>query len=320
MMSEQNKYQFPTLEPDDIEVKVKQVGEKGTSVLLYKTSRTDMRYLDEAYGVNNWQVDYQMIGDMLFCTISVWDDDKKQWIRKQSNGIPSREDGEGNEVKGQASDAMKRSGFLFGIGRELYSAPFTFISSSKLPTKQDKNNPKRWVLEDQFTKFAVSDIGYDNKRKINRLVIINQKTGDVLYSYNGSSMQKNAKNAPKKEEPKQEAPKPVAKPVEKPIEAPNAEEQTKLQQKVNNAIPPKATVEVTDTIPKEKAQHELLCESFIKRHNITKIKFAEWRANAVKAGKDISAKRWADLSEDEWVTLLATMEALYEEGFFKGVA
>ena len=92
-------------------------------------------------------------------------------------------------------------------------------------------------------------------------VIINQKTGDVVYSYGdsnkASSAQKNTRSAPKKEEtPKQETPKPV----EKPVETPKAEEPTKLQQKVNNAIPENGKVEVASTIPKEKAQHELLCE------------------------------------------------------------
>ena len=319
-MSEQKKLEFPTLEPEDIEVKVKQVGEKGTSVLLYKTARTDMDYLDKVVGIGNWQCDYKEVKGNLYCTIQIWDEEKKQWISKVDCGIESREDGDGNEKKGEASDAFKRAGFKVGIGRELYTAPFTYISSAKLPTKQDKNNPKRWLLEDPFTKFEVSDIGYDNKRKINKLVIINQKTGDVLYSYDKSKQgtkQPTPKSAPKKEEaPKQETPKPV----EKPVEAPKAEEPTKLQQKVNNAIPENGKVEVASTIPKEKAQHELLCESFIKRHNITKLKFAEWRANAVKAKKPVCAKRWADMTEEEWVTLLATMEALCEEGFFGEVA
>lgn len=319
-MSEQKRYEFPTLEADDIEVKVKQIGQKGTSVLLYKTSRTDMRYLDEVYGVNNWQVEYQMIGDMLFCTISIWDEEKKQWIKKQSNGIESREDGEGNEKKGWSSDALKRAGFVAGCGRELYSAPFTFIPSSKLPVKQDEKNPKRWILEDPFTKFAVSDIGYDSKRKINRLVIINQKTGEILYNYSASNTpQKNTRSAPKKEEIKNEPPKQDEKPIEKPIEQ-QKEEQPKLQQKINNVVPENGNVEVSDAIPKQKAQHEILCEGFIKRHKIDKVKFATMRAEAVKAGKNVSAKRWNDLTEEEWLTLLATMEALYEEGFFKDVA
>ena len=99
---------IPTLEADDIEVKIKQVTQKGAFALLYKTARTDMRILDEMFGINNWQVEYERIGDVLFCTISVWDDEKKQWVKKQNCGIESREDGEGNEKKGEASDALMK--------------------------------------------------------------------------------------------------------------------------------------------------------------------------------------------------------------------
>ena len=105
-MSEQKKYEFPTLEADDIEVKVKKVGKTGTSVLLYKTARTDMEYLDKVVGIDNWQCDYKEIKGNLYCTIQIWDDDKKHWISKVDCGIESREDGDGNEKKGEASDAL----------------------------------------------------------------------------------------------------------------------------------------------------------------------------------------------------------------------
>ena len=303
---------IPTLEPDDIEVKIKQVTAKGAFALLYKTARTDMRYLDEAYGPNNWQIGYQMIGDMLFCTISVWDDEKKQWVSKQSNGIESREDGEGNEAKGWASDGCKRSGFLWGIGRELYSSPRVFLN---VATKQDgeyKGKPV-YKLEDPWAKYVVTDIAYDNKRRISKLVIMCEKTGEVVYRYGVGGGQ-----APKNPTKKQD------KPVEKPVtQAPVAkkEDAPKLQQKVeavaNKAEAPKATVTTASQLPNpNKTQHEILCEGFMQRHSIDKYKFATWRANAVKAGKPVSAKNFKELTEDEWVTLLAAMEALYEEGFF----
>ena len=99
---------IPTLKPEDIEVKVKKVGKNGTQVLLYKTARTDMRILDDVFGINNWQVEYERIGEVLYCTISIWDEDKKQWIPKVDCGTESREDGEGNEKKGEASDALTK--------------------------------------------------------------------------------------------------------------------------------------------------------------------------------------------------------------------
>ena len=317
-MAEMKKYDIPTLEADDIEVKVKQVGEKGTVVLLYKTARTDMRYLDEIYGVNNWQVDYSIIGDALYCTMSIWDDTKNQWVRKTNCGIPSREDGDGNEKKGEASDAMKRAGFLLGIGRELYSAPFTFISSKVLPTEQDKKNPNRWVLKNPFTKFVVTDIDYDNKRKINKLVIADKQTGEILYRY-GDTQRTNQRNAQDKQNTpppkKQEEPKKEQNSV-----APKENE----QQKPVDAQKPNVVVTTTDRIPnsedKEKPAHEKLYDDFISRHKIDGKKFISLRADAVKAGKNVTSKSLKELTPDEWVTLLAMMEALYDDGFFKGVA
>ena len=40
---------FRVLKPEEIEVKVKQVTEKGAVALIYKTSRVDMDILDETF-------------------------------------------------------------------------------------------------------------------------------------------------------------------------------------------------------------------------------------------------------------------------------
>ena len=39
-----------------------------------------MKILDEVYGANNWQRTHEVIGGNLYCTVSIWDDGKKQWI------------------------------------------------------------------------------------------------------------------------------------------------------------------------------------------------------------------------------------------------
>lgn len=287
--------QFPLLEPDDIEVKVKTVGQKGATVLLYKTSRTDMRILDETFGYNNWQDSYEVIDGTLFCTISIWDEEKRQWINKCSNGIPSRADDDGNEVKGEASDAMKRAGFVVGIGRELYSAPFTFIN---LETKQDDRG--KWKLVDPFVKFVVSEIGYDEKRRINKLEIKNQKTGAVVYTF---GMGSTPKNTQKNEAPKQTTP-------QKKEETPKAVAPKKTA--------PKQVVEKRDTLPvaENAPMHEKLYKNFLERHKLTGEKFIEYRAKAVREGKPVTQKSFKELSPEEWVSLIAMMEALYEEGFY----
>lgn len=123
------------LRADEIEVRVAQVGQRGVSLLLYKDSRCDMRILDETFGVMGWRDSYQSINGELFCTIEVWDAEKSQWVAKQSNGSPSNMEAE----KGRASDAFKRAGFMLGIGRELYTAPFIWVSSEKCNIGKGKN-------------------------------------------------------------------------------------------------------------------------------------------------------------------------------------
>ncbi len=90
------------------------------SILAYKDARTDMQVLDEACGQFNWMVEYQRdTKQILQCTISIWDEVKLQWISKTSNGIESEYESE----KGEYSDAFKRAGFMWGIGRKLYDFP-----------------------------------------------------------------------------------------------------------------------------------------------------------------------------------------------------
>lgn len=104
-MANEGYDKIPTLNPEDIEVKIKQVGQKGAVALLYKTARTDMEYLDKVFGIGNWQCGYTEIKGNLYCTIDIWDNEKKTWVHKMDCGIESREDGDGNEKKGEASDA-----------------------------------------------------------------------------------------------------------------------------------------------------------------------------------------------------------------------
>lgn len=164
------------LKAEEIECRVGQKTKDGSkySVLLYKTARTDMDILDEVFGVDNWQVDYSMIGQMLFCTISVWSDARGCWIRKSSNGTESNMEAE----KGQASDAYKRAGFMVGIGRELYSAPRIWIDSSVSP----------YDLE-------VDQIEYDESDKICTLVL--SAKGKTVYQFrNGKGVTEKKKVEP----------------------------------------------------------------------------------------------------------------------------
>ena len=170
------------LKADEIECRVGQVKKDGSkySVLLYKTARTDMAILDELYGPMNWQVSYQTVDGSLYCTISIWDAQKCQWISKQSNGTESNMEAE----KGKASDALKRAGFMVGIGRELYTAPQIWLD-------KDINS---YSLE-------VAEIGYNEKNEINRLVI--KSKGNVVFDMG-------KKTTPKAEQKDEQIEKPEA--------------------------------------------------------------------------------------------------------------
>jgi len=161
---------FRKLNADEIEVRVKTVGEKGATALLYKTARTDMQLLDETVGADAWSCDYKEIKGNLFCGITI------DGVTKWDCGIESREDSEGNEKKGEASDAFKRAGFRWGIGRELYTSPFIFLN-----VKTEKNSKGQFVVSG-FATFSVKSIEYDGNR-ISRLSIIDDKSGAVVYTF-----------------------------------------------------------------------------------------------------------------------------------------
>lgn len=100
---------FRKLNANEIECRVSQVKPNGVILLLYKDARVDMNILDETVGPMNWQKEYSR--DNANCTVSIWDDKKKQWIRKEDTGTESRTEAE----KGLASDAFKRACFNWGI-------------------------------------------------------------------------------------------------------------------------------------------------------------------------------------------------------------
>ena len=179
------------LKAEEIECRVGTINGRGCNLLLYKDARVDMKILDETYGVGNWQRIHEVINDNLFCTIEIWNDRTKQWVKKQDVGTESYTEKE----KGEASDSFKRAGFNVGIGRELYTSPFIWImpkTSMKPYNTKDiegneanefygykKDNYGKLVYTTKTT-FKVTEIGYDEENKINKLTIIDNK-GNVRY-------------------------------------------------------------------------------------------------------------------------------------------
>lgn len=169
---------FRKLLPDEIEVRVAQTTEKYSQLLLYKTARTDMDILDETVGAENWQNDYKVIKDNLQCGIGI--KCGNEWIWKWDCGIESREN-DGNEKKGEASDAFKRAGFRWGIGRELYSAPKIAVLNEAIGGVKSREYQGRtyYNLVNPYQTFYVREIEYDNTGKIKKLRIVNSKGVEI---------------------------------------------------------------------------------------------------------------------------------------------
>ena len=164
------------LKAEEIECRVGMISEKGLSLLLYKDARVDMKILDEVYGSSNWQRKHEVIGGNLYCTVSIWDEKKQQWIAKMDVGTKSNTEKE----KGEASDSFKRACFSIGIGRELYTAPFIWISAEKVDIHKKAD---RYVTYD---KFKVSSLSYNENREIKDISIVNQN-GKIVYQLKSTS-------------------------------------------------------------------------------------------------------------------------------------
>ncbi len=150
---------FRDLREDEIECRVQSIKENGLVLLLYKNARCDMNILDETVGPERWQRSHEVINGNLYCNVTIEFDGK--YVTKQDCGVESNTEKE----KGEASDSFKRACFNWGIGRELYTAPFLWIPAEKCKIAGGKC----------FDKFFVEKIKIEDK-KITGLAIINKST------------------------------------------------------------------------------------------------------------------------------------------------
>ena len=166
------KIAFRELRADEVDARVSTISAKGLSLLLYKDARCDMNILDETVGSTNWEREHEIIGDRLYCTVSIFDEDKNAWVSKQDVGTESYTEKE----KGQASDSFKRACFNWGIGRELYTAPFIWIKDGLYTVTNKGGKPTT------YDKFVVDSLTIEN-HKIIGLSIKNSTTDKVVYTY-----------------------------------------------------------------------------------------------------------------------------------------
>lgn len=176
------------LKANEIECRISVINEKGLSLLLYKDARVDQRILDETFGAFGWKRSHQCIDGNLYCTVEIFDKETGQWVAKQDVGTMNYSEKE----KSQASDSFKRACFNWGIGRELYTAPFIWIPAGKtaIQLKEIQNKEKRCYCSDRF---SVSSIQYNEDREISSLVIVNDK-GQSVYAMKLKDDSKTANN------------------------------------------------------------------------------------------------------------------------------
>lgn len=221
---------FRTLRADEIDCRIAQVKKDGSglSLLLYKDARCDQNILDEVVGPFNWKREHTR--DNKNCIVSIWDKEKGQWIGKEDTGTESNTERE----KGLASDSFKRACFNWGIGRELYTAPFIWIEKGNFTFKDGKC----------FDRFTVHGIGYTDG-VITGLEIKNQKMNKIVYRF--GKIEETAPEKPEKpdDEPQEEIP------VQNPGQAENGQIQPENRQGT-----PKAIVTTTDKVPPVEKKEE----------------------------------------------------------------
>ncbi len=164
--------EFRLLTASEIECRISTCTEYGVGLLLYKDARCDMNILDEKVGAMNWKRHHTR--DNANCIVSIWDENKKQWIEKEDTGTESNTEKE----KGLASDSFKRACFNWGIGRELYTAPRMFVGKADLKTLKSSEwqGKTKWTCNDFF---EVKEIEYVD-RKIVYVKILNTKNGKEI--------------------------------------------------------------------------------------------------------------------------------------------
>lgn len=192
--------EFRTLHADEIELRVGMANGKGFSLLLYKDSRCDMQLLDETVGSMNWKREHSR--DNANCIVSIWDAEKKEWVGKEDTGTESQTERE----KGLASDSFKRACVNWGIGRELYTAPFIWVKGHVEPDQRARSGYK--ADQKYVGGLKVSAIEYADNRRITKL-LIEDEDGSIAYSY-GVKRAKSKKDAPKQEAKVDDAPQTIS--------------------------------------------------------------------------------------------------------------
>lgn len=164
------KIEFRKLKADEIECRIGQIKATGLTLLLYKDARCDMNVLDETVGPLNWKREHTR--ENRNCIVSIYDEDKKEWVGKEDTGSESNTEAD----KGLASDSFKRACVNWGIGRELYTAPFIWVKGEDCNILAASGGKFRC-----YDKFEVVKLTYKKNGDIDGLCIRNENTGKNVF-------------------------------------------------------------------------------------------------------------------------------------------
>ena len=164
------KLEFRKLKADEIECRIGQIKATGLTLLLYKDARCDMNVLDETVGPLNWKREHTR--DNRNCIVSIYDEEKKEWVSKEDTGTESNTEAD----KGLASDSFKRACVNWGIGRELYTAPFIWVKKEDCNISATSGDRFRC-----YDKFKVVKLTYKKNGDIDGLCIRNENTGKNVF-------------------------------------------------------------------------------------------------------------------------------------------
>ena len=112
---------------------------KGLS-LAYVDARDVMWRLDRTVGPANWQDDYKEVLGRLVCEIQIKVDG--EWISKRDGAGDTQVEAE----KGGLSDAFKRAGVKWGIGRYLYYLPQQWVELDDRGRIKNPPELPKWAL------------------------------------------------------------------------------------------------------------------------------------------------------------------------------
>lgn len=144
--------------------------EPKASCVAYIDARDVMNLLDEVVGADNWQDEFKMVGDKFVAGIGIRCPktmsfpqridanfeavENTEWVWKWDTGTT----GDFEKEKSEFSDAFKRAGVKWGIGRFLYDLKIRSVKTNEKkmndnhPYPVDDNGQRIWNLTEHFNK------------------------------------------------------------------------------------------------------------------------------------------------------------------------